>query len=582
MRRLIATSVFALVTVLTTSGSSFAAGGMCPPGVPSGITSCFFISAVGADTNTGTSEAASWLHAPGMTNCASTCASTIPAAGEGFIFKGGDTWHFGNSGASPYVGACSQYAATCWLWQWGGSSGSPIYIGVDKSWFTGGSWTRPIMTGDNPLSTSVVASCSYDESGLVWMLLDGPTVNYVTVDNFEWPGKCWSVSGYGSNAGSSIYDYQGLNNSFINNYFHGWTLTAGAIDNNEMINGNDPTLASGTTISYNVFDGSDSSQGTTALACQYAVNGSPCTSGMAIGIDAYNVDHNVFRYLSNGWIAGNTHDVHDNLFEYLYNPITGCWSSTGKNCSSGPNDGPHPNIFNTDGNASGVTDYFYNNVVRNNFQNVGMWFNVPVGLYFFNNVVWGSGSIGPQNCVTINNNTSSAVSVYVYNNTFDFPCTFRFDQANGPAPAFNGTAYFENNHLIGYANLGALRLCDTGATCTFTDRGSEIVQTESTANGQGYVTGNNYAPTLITNATVGAGANLTSSCSTFSADSMLCNGTTAGVVEQAGSGGMVAVSPAIIINARPGSGAWDVGAYQFGKGSAGPPKPATALTTVRQ
>ncbi len=442
------------------------------------------------------------------------------------------------------------------------------------------------MTGDNPLSTSVVASCAHDEGGQDFLILYGSTVSFVTVDNFDWTGKCWSTSGFTNFTGSTIYDYQGLNNTFVNNYFHGWTLTAGAFDDNVMIRGNDaPQYATNTTISYNVFDGSDSSQGTTALACQYAVNGFPCTSGMALELDAYNVDHNVFRYLSNGWIANNTHNVHDNLFEFLYNGITGCWSSSGKDCSGGPNRGPHPNIFNTDGNAAGTNVYFYNNMVRHDFQNVGLWFNVSKTIYFFNNVLYDMASVGPQNCVLFQSNTASPSAAFVYNNTVDGStgCGFNFNVANGPAPAWNGAASFENNHFIGYTALAGVDTCQTSLTCTITDNGREVYQTESVANGQGYTQSNNYAPTLGTNTTVVAGANLTSSCSIFSADSMLCNGTTAGVVEQAGSGGMVAVSPAIPINARPSTGAWDVGAYQFsGKGSAGLPKPATALTTVPQ
>ena len=72
----------------------------------------YYISAIGADTNNGTTKTTSWLHAPGMTNCSNTCASTTPQPGDSFIFRGGDTWHFGNSGASPYVGAKNG----CELW----------------------------------------------------------------------------------------------------------------------------------------------------------------------------------------------------------------------------------------------------------------------------------------------------------------------------------------------------------------------------------------------------------------------------------------------------------------------------------
>ena len=56
-----------------------------------GITSCYYVSNVGLDSNNGTSESTSLLHAPWMTGY--TGSAITPAAGEGFIFRGGDSWH---------------------------------------------------------------------------------------------------------------------------------------------------------------------------------------------------------------------------------------------------------------------------------------------------------------------------------------------------------------------------------------------------------------------------------------------------------------------------------------------------------
>ena len=167
---------YGILLTLTVSGlllnfsSGFATGASCPSGAnyldPNtntlvalsslGVTNCYFISAAGADTNDGTSEAAPWLHLPGMPKCIGTCASTAPVGGTGFILRGGDTWHFGNSSASPYTGGT-------WTWSWSGSSGSPIYIGVDPTWYSGNSWARPVLAnGDNPASTSTtLAGCPY-------------------------------------------------------------------------------------------------------------------------------------------------------------------------------------------------------------------------------------------------------------------------------------------------------------------------------------------------------------------------------------------------------------------------------------
>lgn len=571
MPRLIRFTRFMLITMFLVAGVSFASAGG----------TIHYVAANGSDSNNGTSKSTPWLHAPGMTACSSSCASYKPVAGDSFIFRGGDTWHFGNSSASPYVGSYQTGLVGYWAWQWSGASGNQIYIGVDQTWFSGSAWMRPIMTGDNALTTSVVPSCTYDQGGKNFLIIYA--VSNVTVDNFEWVGKCWSTSGASNYAGSTVYDYEGLNCIFSNNYFHGWSLTAGAYDDNVMIRGNDaPTYATNTTITSNIFDGSDSSKGTTANACQYAVNGAPCTSGMALELDAYNVDHNVFRYLSNAWISNNTHDVHDNLFEYLYNSVSGCWSSGGKNCVS-PNGGPHPNIFNTDGNAAGTNVYFYNNVVRHAYQNVGLWFNVPNTLYFFNNVLYDMSSVGPQNCVMLQSHTASPSVAFFYNNTFDGTdgCAINFNVANGPAPAWNGAATFQNNHFIAYSGFSAVQTCQTNLTCTVTDAGNELYQTESAANSQGYTQANNYAP-ASGGSTIGAGADLTALCGTFSSDSSFCNGTSDGVAEASGNGGMVASNPAIPIVPRPPTGNWDVGAYFLGGGSTGQPNPPSGLSATVQ
>ena len=40
----------------------------------------YYVAANGSDSNNGTSEATPWLHAPGMSTCTATCASTTISA----------------------------------------------------------------------------------------------------------------------------------------------------------------------------------------------------------------------------------------------------------------------------------------------------------------------------------------------------------------------------------------------------------------------------------------------------------------------------------------------------------------------
>lgn len=144
--------VFALV-MLGTAGilSASSVGGTCPTGSnylnPAtnaqttlsglGVTTCYFIAASGADTNNGTSESTPWAHVPGMAGCTSACAAVTPAGGVGFIFRGGDTW-----GSTNYF-----------VIKNGGSSGSPVYYGVDQTWYTGSVWNRPIFSIAGSLPT---------------------------------------------------------------------------------------------------------------------------------------------------------------------------------------------------------------------------------------------------------------------------------------------------------------------------------------------------------------------------------------------------------------------------------------------
>ena len=213
-----------------------------------GVTSCFYVADSGADTNSGTTEAAPFLHAPFMPNCASSCATAQSAfaAGEGIIFRGGDTWHYFSG--TPLIGLPSGWPTGTNGYAWrptvSGTSSNPVYIGVDQTWFTGASWTRPIITNDNPsfkppspvftdgLSTSV-SSCTFPQGNLDDVAIIGPT--FYIFDNFEFTGMCFNdVNSNSSQSGLNEHNYIKQNQGggtgssprwFFNNYFHGWSHT---------------------------------------------------------------------------------------------------------------------------------------------------------------------------------------------------------------------------------------------------------------------------------------------------------------------------------------------------------------------
>jgi len=522
-----------------------------------------YIAANGSDSNNGTNQTSAWLHAPGMAGCTANCAAYTPVPGDQFIFRGGDTWHY--SAGSP--------VGLPWTWHWSGSAGNNIYLGTDSSWYSGGSFKRPILTMDNPLSSVLLSSCAYDDVDKQAVVLNN--VSYVTLDDFEFTGKCWS----GDPDPNATLNITTATHSLIKgNYFHGWSSTTTSVDVHRMIRGLLSATPTYNEIEYNVFDGSDSFHGTTTASnqCFKAVNGAPCQSGFAIYGDGYNLHHNVFRYLSNGIVTNGFFTVHDNLFEYM-------WASY--------DDQTHPNVIEsgTDG-LRGVPFYLYNNVIRHTRQNVTLWVMFDRDAYEFNNVFFDN--FGDSiDCLEHSPAADTSTPVlHFYNNTLDASdigngaCKINFAGGNSSTPTWHGTTTFENNHFIGYSQLSSVWVCQSPATCAVNDNGHEVYQTEATANGQGYTASNNYAPVSPGNgATVGVGAGLTGYCASFSTDNAFCAGTSGGVLEQPGQGGYVAVSPAVALVARPSSGAWDAGAYEYSSGSAsGQPNPPSGLTAVVQ
>jgi glucuronoarabinoxylan endo-1,4-beta-xylanase len=512
--------------------SLWAAGGTCPSGAnylsePTdalvtlatlGVTNCYFIAAAGNDANTGTDEAHPWAHAPGMYGSSSNSLANINLSpGTGIIFRGGDTWHYGN-GTTTSTGlpwTCG-YPYSC-----SGTATNPVYIGVDLTWYAGASWTRPIFNMDNPLSTSTVASCVYDDGSMTGALNHEPvffySVSYVIFDDFEFKGYCWD-----NQHGTYIYE-NGVGLEMLRLYFHGWTYVpetgatcnGGLCDVNHMITGG----AGPVTFAFNTFDGFDSSPN--SGAAMYAQN-------------AYDVHNSVFRHLSNGMVGGPIHTFHDNLAEYLtlsYDNAT------------------HANVWEFL-SADPGNNYYYNNVIRNVSNDGGIKLWVRTGSqtstdYVYNNVIYGSTN---TNCFNYSQAVAGTTTntVNFFNNTFD-QCTI--DSAgNSLTNAFAGTFNFENNQFIGYGaqNLAAVWSAG-GTTTTAVDLGGNIYQTEATANSQGYVAATNYLVTSASGATVGAGSNLTSTCSTVG--TALCSDTTLGDTR----------TP----NARPTSGAWDGGASQY-------------------
>ena len=568
MARVFRAAIF--VACLLSAGSAFAAGGSCGSiPVPSGVTSCFYISAAGADTNSGTSESSPWLHAPGMANCSNTCRSTTPAGGEGFIFRGGDTWHFGNNSASPYTGStasCSANNGICnWVGSGSGSNGSPIYWGVDQTWDSSGSWTRPIINGDNPTSSSGVSSCAYDETKDT--VMNFSSVSYNVIDNFEFTGLCWNGNEENANefkCCTKLISYdasQGTastHNTIENVYIHGWTHVnfscslsggepTGSCDGANMINGTSTSTAgAGDLISHVVIDGSDTDE----------------RSGSAMVYACYDVEYSVFRYETN-IVCNNAHIWHDDLVEHV--------NQSGDGVSHG--NGAEFNVEAPSNNA------FYNLVFRHLWYtgaNEVTWWETPnPGFtdYTFNFLIYdvcpasntsGCGANGNFFDVTNGLGTSSAGTLNAFNMTW----VPTFSNATGGPTS--GTVNWINNLCIIPGGTSASS-CYSGGAGTINYLTNKVQDT-SAAAGQGYTSSEIYAysPTAASNTTVGTGTNEEGLCSALlgSADPLLqaagaaCQSDTTYACNYSTSTHSVSC-PARAAATRPASGDWDVGTYQL-------------------
>jgi hypothetical protein len=543
-------SVFSLISI-----SAFAAAGACPSGLPVSGNNCYFIAANGADTNSGTSESSPWLHAPGMPSCTGNCATVTPGPGNGFIFRGGDTWHFGAS-TSPSTGGT-------WDWGsqgWNGTSSNPIYVGVSSSWYNsaicGSSWCRPILNADNPSSSSPVSSCAY-QIGSNNDMVSFANISYLAFDNFEMTGLCQNDTNDPWAHDIYLSESAGSNNIYEHLYIHGWTALPFS-------------CSGGVGHCFNLF-AFEGSNNPGDLHLQDIVDGSdsvPGELGVMFG-GGYNISQCVFRYASQ-IVTTDGHLIHDTLFDHWYEP--------------GDNDA-HGNLYEESGSDSSSVHAYYDNVFSNVCTDPGSCPNGIVGIwpqpttsttdYFFNNLIYNTKTSG--NYFDIGQNGSSQGPIVLFNNTFEATDNGVILQCNSSSShPFTDT----NNHYITDAGSQYSSPCNGKTTVT------SLLQTHSTANSQGYTASETYAysPVSANGSTVGTGTNEQSYCAALSAAGFsdaatACQSDTRYACVY-NTGNHSVSCPARTTVARPTSGAWDIGTYQYL--AQDPPGPPSNLTATPQ
>jgi len=505
-------------------------------GVSSG--NIYYISkSLGNDSSTSTqaqSKSTPWQRVPGM----ASGPSYTPVAGDEFILYGGDSWvaadlpmQINQSGASPCLTT---------------PNSSCIYIGVDQTWYNasvcGASWCRPIFDGGG--------------SGIISYAVVYLYGSYVTLDNIE-------IKGFGTSGGSggSYIQLGGAGSQVVENcYLHGWFHGAsGDSDTANVISSGSPN----NTVHDTIIDGSDTTQ--------------DMMVGIQSGIDT--VYNSVIQYVTNG-LQGTQNNVHDNYIAYIEPCYSGCHQNA---------------FFNFGPNGSATSMFIYNNVIAHVWKpgvggsGGGLWLsgnnaNTATG-YAFNNVMFDN---QPGFSLSVaGHNPVNYGTWYFFNNTMECGTDTNLCGGSGTVDAggaagMTHTFYFGNNHIIN-SNTNDLN-CAYGTCGTPSPLNADLVQLLTTADGQGYTSTSPYAfePTSGSGSTVGAGGNAQSICTNIaglnSAAGLACQHDTGYACNYNTSNHAVSC-PDRTGNARPATGAWDIGAYLY-NGSETTPNPPTNLRGV--
>jgi len=494
------------VTVSNTLGTVSSTAVTLTISQPASPATYFVDFASGADTNGGLSTNSPWRYAPGMAGCASNCTVFGLHPGDKVIFKGGVTW---NITGFPLVVNAS------------GTSGNPIYYGVDQTWFAGATWSRPVFD---------LVSSTWHEAPIL-----ANSVNFVTFDNLEitneevdntgsWPPR----GGITVNGGSNV--------TIQNCYIHGWSIQ-------QPQSGSDASPTGGIAF-YN---------GSTAGTVQNCVlDGSP-ESNSGVGIyGGASIHGNVIENVPNGIVVTDPSAVvsGNQVFDvpYSVDPVENSTAIFAFSSGSINNNIIHDLVpgasalhLEAGANEAGNTQSVYNNLI----WNVGDTAPVVIASDFL-------GSVSPSN-------------QFIYNNTLSGGATAGCITVN-PNYFVPTNLTIQNNHCISdtpatsawcWNQAGGNFDCGSVSTVTFSNN---VLMTSNAAASAGYNLNSSFQPTAANSATVGVGLNLASNCTTIGAS--LC------------------VDRLNVL--RPsGSTAWDAGAYQFQSG-AGNVAPIITQQPMRQ
>lgn len=349
----------------------------------------------GSDNNAGTSKSAPWQRVKGMVGCTSICNSTVLADGDAVVFKGGVTW------------------TSVFQWAVVGGTSTVITYTTDHSWYSGTSWTQPVF------DDQAAKPPGGPSGGMINVSASNVLLNDMQIQNCDYlssAGQTIECVVVANASNVSITNCTFSTQSWISVYF---IFTVAGSYSNFTFTGND--------ISH------------TSNAIWVA------SSSANTAIHTFNASNNVYHDFHDNMVAG----THGNGFHYFsggnhsdstqyMDGVTYCGNrSYGDFTSSGTfvsdvSGGAMTALFFTEGSASGVicnNDFSFSPAQGGLFRNLldltGGLNPHPVSLQVYNNSLVNVGinsmtsAIGVSymvsgDSVVLQNNIASGMSICVY------------------------------------------------------------------------------------------------------------------------------------------------------------------------
>ena len=461
--------------------------------------------ATGSDANKGTSKSTPWKRAPGMLGSSGNVLayetthdkSGTTGAGDAFIFKGGVTW----------PNDCYS-----WIWRNGGGTGwtigtDAVYFGVDSTWYTGGSWVRPIFDAEaTDVSSNSKSSPATDN--VMWRVYNASS-GYIIIDNLEFKG----MYHFDNNEDKMLNFDVGIG-EIKNCYFHGWGH--GAVYNdgpcndlgdgktydicNRWVGGDDADEYCQSTFRVIATPYDDQQNDIRIHNCYIDGSDSYPTSG-----DLGNAVKGYVRHFYNNYVTQVQNALTSNFCKYV-------WGNTFDSIAIKTDlvSNNHRNLYQSYSSATiPETSYVFNNYVRDTYGGATfLWYPLDLTVFIaFNNVV-----IGDYNKVMALSSqyltSNNAAGLFAFNNTLQLDASNEYAAIGGPETGNPAETFFvKNNHLI--STKAGLQ---PNVDFVNQDTATNLQHNNNAATTAGYTNGSlyPYAPQSSDALTVNTGTDLSS------------------------------------------------------------------------